>query len=94
MIAFCLDAGAHGIVAPVNASEFWTLSDAERKRVAEIIVDEVDHRIPTVIGVAGGAASVAVEFARHAERIGADAVIAMPPYVRVAPHDPGLHPEP
>ncbi|HUX86979.1 MAG TPA: dihydrodipicolinate synthase family protein [Chloroflexota bacterium] len=84
-IAFCLEAGAHGIVAPVNASEFWTLSDDERKAVAEVIVTSVDGKVPTVIGVAGGSASVAVSFARHAQQIGADSVIAMPPYVRVAP---------
>jgi dihydrodipicolinate synthase/N-acetylneuraminate lyase len=85
VVTFCVDAGAHGVVAPVNVSEFWTLSDDERKTVAEIVVHAVDHRIPTVIGVAGGSTPVAVAFARHAEEIGADAVIAMPPYVRVVP---------
>jgi dihydrodipicolinate synthase/N-acetylneuraminate lyase len=84
-VTFCVEAGAHGVVAPVNASEFWTLSDDERRTVAEVIVKTVDGRIPTVIGVAGGSAQVAVGFARHAVAIGADAVIAMPPYVRVAP---------
>lgn len=84
-VEFCVAAGAHGIVAPVNASEFWTLSDDERKTVAEVIVRTCDHRIPVVIGVAGGAAPVAVMFAKHAQEIGADAVIAMPPHVRVAP---------
>ncbi len=84
-VEFCVAAGAHGIVAPVNASEFWTLSDDERKTVAEVIVRTCDHRIPVVIGVAGGAAPVAVALAKHAQEIGADAVIAMPPHVRVAP---------
>lgn len=84
-VAFCIAAGAHGLVAPVNASEFWTLTDDERRRVAECIVREANGRLPVVIGVAGGSAPVAVEFARHAEGIGADAVIAMPPHVRVAP---------
>jgi len=84
-VEFCVAAGAHGIVAPVNASEFWTLSDDERRRVAETVVKVTKQRIPTVIGVAGGSAPVAVAFAKHAQEIGADAVIAMPPYVRVAP---------
>lgn len=82
---FCVAAGAHGVVAPVNASEFWTLSDDERRSVAETLVSAVNHRIPVVVGVAGGSAPVAVAFAKHARNIGADAVIAMPPYVRVAP---------
>ena len=83
-IAFCLEAGAHGIVAPVNASEFWTLSDEERKRVAQVIVREVASRVPVVIGVTGASASIATAFARHAEEIGADAVIALPPHARTA----------
>ncbi|HEX6478295.1 MAG TPA: dihydrodipicolinate synthase family protein [Ktedonobacteraceae bacterium] len=83
-IVFCLEAGAHGIVAPVNASEFWTLSDEERKTVAQVIVQAVDGHVPTVIGVTGAAAPLAVMLARHAEQIGANAVIALPPHVRTA----------
>ena len=81
-IQFCLEAGAHGIVAPVNASEFWTLSDEERKTVAQVIVKAVNGHVPTVIGVTGAAAPIAVDFARHAQEIGASAVIALPPHVR------------
>ena len=78
-IDFCVAAGAHGIVAPVNASEAWTLSDEERRTVAEVLVETVAGRIPVVIGVSGGSAEVMIAFARHAAAIGADAVIAQPP---------------
>jgi dihydrodipicolinate synthase/N-acetylneuraminate lyase len=37
-----------------------------------------------VVGVSGSSARHAAVFARHARKIGADAVIAMPPYVRKA----------
>ena len=86
-IEFCIDAGAHGLVAPVNASEFSSLSDAERKRVAQIIVETANKRIPVVIGVTGATAQLAAAFARHAQEIGADAVIAMPPHIRKAARD-------
>lgn len=82
VVRFCVKAGAHGIVAPVNASEFSALSDDERRRVAEIAVQETAGRIPVVVGASAVSAEVAVGFARHAKRIGADAIIAMPPYVR------------
>ena len=82
-VRFCVDAGASGVVAPVNASEFWTLSDEERKLVMRVVVEEVQGCIPVVLGVAGSADPHAVMFATHAQAIGADAVIAMPPYVRV-----------
>ena len=78
-IAFCVEAGAHGIVAPVAASEAWTLTDEERRLVAGELVQAVDGRIPVVIGVSSGSAEASIAFARHAESIGADAVIALPP---------------
>jgi 4-hydroxy-tetrahydrodipicolinate synthase len=83
-VRFCLDAGAHGLVAPVNASEFSALTDGERQRVAEVIVETAERRIPVVIGVSGTSARHAALFAGHARRTGADAVIAMPPYARKA----------
>jgi 4-hydroxy-tetrahydrodipicolinate synthase len=86
-VRFCLDAGAHGLVAGVNASEFSGLTDAERLHVAEIVVETAEHRIPVVVGVSGVSSRHAAVFAHHARRIGADAVIAMPPYVRKASSD-------
>lgn len=86
-VDFCLDAGAHGLVAPVNASEFTALTDDERRRVAEIVVETGTGRVPVVVGVSGTSARHAAVFARHARKIGADAVIAMPPYIRKASSD-------
>jgi len=84
-VDFCVKGGAHGIVAPVNASEFNSLTDDERKRVAQIIVEQTNGRIPVVIGTSGISTKHAVELSRHAQAVGADSVIAMPPYVRKAP---------
>jgi len=86
-IDFCIEAGAHGIVTPVNASESIALVDAERLRVAEIVVERVGGRIPVVIGVSGVSTAASVLYSQHAASIGADAVIAMPPYVRHPPAD-------
>jgi dihydrodipicolinate synthase/N-acetylneuraminate lyase len=83
-VGFCVDAGAHGVVAPVNASEAPVLSDDERKRVADIVVATVARRAPVVIGVSGVTTRQSVDLARHARQTGADAVIAMPPYVKKA----------
>ena len=81
-VEFCIVAGAGGVVAPVNASEFFTLTEAERKAVVETMVEQANGRMPTVAGVSGSSTQVAVEMARHAGRAGADSVIAMPPFVR------------
>ncbi len=82
IVDFCVACGAHGLVFPVNASEFTALSDAERMKLSEVMVEQNAGRIPTMIGVAGVTREVAAMFARHAREIGADSVIAMPPYVK------------
>lgn len=82
LVDFCIECGAHGLVFPVNASEFTSLSDVERFELSEVLVDQTAGRLPVVIGVAGVSQEAAAKFARHAHDIGADSVIAMPPYVR------------
>jgi len=82
IVDFCVECKAHGLVYPVNASEFTSLSDAERFRLSEVIVEQNAGRLPVIIGVAGVTQEVAAKFAQHAHDIGADGVIAMPPYIR------------
>lgn len=81
IVDFCIGCGAHGLVSPVNASEFSKLSDEERLRVMRIVVEQTAGRVPVVVGVAGLSTEHAVLFSRYADELGADAVIAMPPYV-------------
>ncbi len=82
VLNFTVDAGAHGIVVPVMASEYQVLDDDERKLIAERAVAISAGRIPVVIGVAGVSAFHSIALAKHAQDIGADAVIATPPHGR------------
>jgi len=78
-VDFCVECGAHGLVFPVNASEWTALSDDERIRMDKVLVEQNAGRIPVVIGVAAASVETAARFAAHAREIGADAVIALPP---------------
>ena len=40
VIDFCIECDAHGLVFPVNASEFTSLSDAERFQLSEVLVEQ------------------------------------------------------
>jgi len=82
VVDFCVACGAHGLVYPVNASEFTTLSDEERLIGSRIVVEQAAGRIPVAIGVAGVCTEHAAMFGREATAMGADAVIAMSPYIR------------
>ena len=79
IVRFCLDCGIQGVVAPANASEVGYLTDDERRRVTETVLEEVAGRIATIAGISSSCWPVACEFARHAEAHGADALMAMPP---------------
>jgi len=84
-VRFCIEAGAHGLVGPANASEFPTLSDDERKRWLEIVIGETAGQIPVVAATTSGHTLPAVALSRWAQQIGADGIMAMPPHI--------LHPD-
>ncbi|HEX7009179.1 MAG TPA: dihydrodipicolinate synthase family protein [Phycisphaeraceae bacterium] len=82
IIDFCIACGAHGICWPLNASGFTVLTDQERLEGMRVMVEQVAGRIPVVLGVQGVSAKHAAQFARHAAKVGADAVVAMTPYAQ------------
>ena len=81
-VDFCIASGAHGLVVPALASEFMVLTDDERRLVVKIVIDQARGRAPVVANVAAPSANAAIAFACHAREHGADAVMALPPYVR------------
>ena len=83
-LKFCFDAGVHGVVSTANASEVGYLSEAERRRVAEIVVVESRGKCPAIVGVSTSHYRLSKPLARHAEEIGADGVMAMPPTFHTA----------
>lgn len=72
--------GAHGAVWPQLASEWDTLTESERMDGAEAFVAAGKNlRLAVVLGVQSPDAAMAVRYARQAERLGADAIISLPP---------------
>src|SRR5436309_12094803 len=86
-VDFCVEAGAHGIVAPVNASESIALTDAERLRVTDVLVEQAAARVPVVVGVSGVSGAASVLYTRQAVQAGTAAVISMQPCATPAPAD-------
>ena len=79
-IEFCVESGVGGLVVPVMVSEFRALSEDERRIMIRVPVEVSEGRVPVVANCAAVNTPLAVGFARYAEKVGADAVIAMPPY--------------
>lgn len=57
----------------------FRLSLAERKRVAEVVVPEANHRLPVFIHVGAMHMDDTLDLARHAHQIGADGIGAVTP---------------
>ena len=72
---------SHGIDGIVMAmvSEVIRLSDPERRELAELTCRLGGPHGPVVVSVGAESTPVAVGLARHAEEVGADAVMAIPP---------------
>jgi 4-hydroxy-tetrahydrodipicolinate synthase len=72
--------GCHGIVWPQLASEYALLTYDERIAGMSAIVDANKGLRPNcVLGVQAEDAETAVKYARHADKIRPDAIIAIPP---------------
>jgi 4-hydroxy-tetrahydrodipicolinate synthase len=69
------------------AGEFSTLEMDERKRIADVAVEEAAGRIPVVFGVQDTSTRRVVELCQYAEKIGADAVQTSPPFYEPASPD-------
>lgn len=80
-IEFCIQAGTRGLVVPVLVSEFYVLSEEERRQMVRIAVETSAGRVPVVANCAAVNTPLAVSYARSFQEYGADAVIAMPPYI-------------
>jgi len=80
-IEFCIGSGVGGLVVPVMVSEFRLLSEEERRTMIRIPIEVARRQVPIVANGAAVSTPLAVSYARYAQEMGADAVIAMPPYV-------------
>ncbi len=73
-----LAAGVHALAPLGSTGVLPYLSDDEREAVAETVVKRVAGRVPTLVGVSSLTTERTVHHARHAERVGASAVMIIP----------------
>ena len=86
--AWMLGRELSGIFPAGGTGEFFSLTPTEVGKVVSATVAEANGRVPVIAGCGYGTA-MAVELVRQAERVGADGVLLLPPYL-VAPSQEGL----
>ncbi|VXB61324.1 dihydrodipicolinate synthase family protein [Citricoccus sp. K5] len=78
VLARMVDAGIQVVTPNGNTSEYYSLTDAERRHCVELTVQSAGPGCSTLAGV-GGAVPEAVEAARHARSAGAQAIMVHQP---------------
>lgn len=82
--------GSNGLVPVGTTGESPTLSHAEHKRVVELCVEVANGRVPVIAGAGSNNTVEAIDFAKHAEKVGADGVLVVTPYYN-KPNQEGLY---
>ena len=82
--------GTHGLVPVGTTGESPTLDYDEHMHVIELAIKTARGRVPVIAGTGSNSTQEAVEMSRHAERLGADAVLIVTPYYN-KPTQEGLY---
>jgi 4-hydroxy-tetrahydrodipicolinate synthase len=90
LVAWQIGEGTHGLVPCGSTGEAGTLSEAERRRVIEICVEEANGRVPVIAGAGSNSTSAAIGRAKAAVEAGADAVLSVTGYYN-KPSQEGLY---
>ncbi|GGB42241.1 4-hydroxy-tetrahydrodipicolinate synthase [Lentibacillus populi] len=75
-----INEGVAGIVVNGSTGEFVSLTKEEKFKAAEAAVEQVNERIPLIVGTAAETTKDAVEYTKHAEAAGADAALLINSY--------------
>ncbi len=77
LVNYLVNAGVHGITPLGSTGEFYYLSWEQKKRIVEIVLDEVNGRVPVTPGVASSSTNDAVRQAVEMEAMGADGIVSV-----------------
>lgn len=75
-----LEAGVHIILVCGGTGEFAYLRASEKRRIAEIAARHIDGRAAFMVQTSAINTVDTIEESKHAEGLGADAVMVLPPY--------------
>jgi len=79
IIRLFLEAGVNGFTALGVTSEVSRLPESEKKQIVEVVVSEVNGRVPVVVGTTAEGTHTCIESSRVAAAAGASAIMVSPP---------------
>jgi 4-hydroxy-tetrahydrodipicolinate synthase len=90
LVEFQIENGTDAIVPCGTTGEASTLDFDEHYRVIEIVVQQVNKRIPVIAGTGSNCTKEAIELTEHAWKMGADGALLVTPYYN-KPSQEGLY---
>lgn len=80
VVDYLVDAGVDGICILANYSEQFSLTDMERERLMQVIIDQAAGRVPVIVTTSHYATRITASRSVRAQAAGAAMVMVMPPY--------------
>ena len=90
LVNWQIEQGTHGLVPVGTTGESPTLSHDEHKRVVDLCIEAASGRVPVIAGAGSNSTAEAIDFAQHAKKAGADAILVVTPYYN-KPTQEGLY---
>lgn len=90
LVNFHIEQGTNGIVPCGTTGESPTLSYDEHNRVVDIVIDEVNGRVPVIAGTGSNSTAETIMLTQHAKDAGADGALVITPYYNKPTQD-GLY---
>src|SRR5699024_8518605 len=75
-----IDQGVAGLCVNGSTGEFVSLTKEEKLKLMEVAVDQVNGRVPLIVGTAAETTKEAVMYTQYAEKAGADASLLINSY--------------
>lgn len=90
LVEFQIANGSHGIVPCGTTGESATLAFEEHERVVEVVLEQVNGRVPVVAGTGSNNTAEAIRLTKHAKECGANGALMISPYYN-KPTQEGLY---
>jgi dihydrodipicolinate synthase/N-acetylneuraminate lyase len=85
LIEFHIRSGADSLALPMHIGESVSLTDEEQRALLAFAIKQVNGRKPIIAHASDAGSAIAADRARHAQRLGAAAIVATTPYYWTPP---------
>jgi len=80
LIDYLMEGGVHGLFPVGSQGEFYALEKEEKKKIMEIVLDQVKGKVPVYAGTGAITTKETITLTKMAEDIGVDAASIITPF--------------